>query len=224
MCVLCATLRFYAEMSEWFKEHDWKSCDAGTYPEVQILFSAPEYKRDSAILPNPFFVPIFSEKCEIPHFIPHFLHTKFATIFKKSERSDCTNSPIARVPPRQDGIGVCGSPLTRFYPLNTNQRGCVSFVWNRAAIPYSRRAYYRRPCDGACPFPGGSRHVSLPAVLSNRLRKAKHKLISLTFSGGLFLDVVLPLFQGRTAFARLDFSVAAFGLRHKSSTACTPSV
>ena len=30
-----------AEMSEWFKEHDWKSCDAGTYPEVQILFSAP---------------------------------------------------------------------------------------------------------------------------------------------------------------------------------------
>ena len=41
MRVLCATLRFYAEMSEWFKEHDWKSCDAGTYPEVQILFSAP---------------------------------------------------------------------------------------------------------------------------------------------------------------------------------------
>ena len=32
-------------MSEWFKEHDWKSCDAGTYPEVQILFSAPR-KRD----------------------------------------------------------------------------------------------------------------------------------------------------------------------------------
>ena len=31
-----------AEMSEWFKEHDWKSCDAGTYPEVQILFSAPK--------------------------------------------------------------------------------------------------------------------------------------------------------------------------------------
>ena len=30
-----------AEMSGWFKEHDWKSCDAGMYPEVQILFSAP---------------------------------------------------------------------------------------------------------------------------------------------------------------------------------------
>lgn len=36
-------------MSEWFKEHDWKSCDAGTYPEVQILFSAPENKRTLAI-------------------------------------------------------------------------------------------------------------------------------------------------------------------------------
>ena len=35
--------RLFAEMSEWFKEHDWKSCDAGTYPEVQILFSAPKH-------------------------------------------------------------------------------------------------------------------------------------------------------------------------------------
>ena len=30
-------------MSERFKEHDWKSCDAGMYPEVQILFSAPNW-------------------------------------------------------------------------------------------------------------------------------------------------------------------------------------
>ncbi len=28
-------------MSEWFKEHDWKSCDGDTRPEVRILFSAP---------------------------------------------------------------------------------------------------------------------------------------------------------------------------------------
>ena len=37
-----------AEMSEWFKEHDWKSCDAGMYPEVQILFSAPSKKHPFA--------------------------------------------------------------------------------------------------------------------------------------------------------------------------------
>lgn len=35
----------FAEMAEWLKAHDWKSCDAGMYPEVQILFSAPQ-KRD----------------------------------------------------------------------------------------------------------------------------------------------------------------------------------
>ena len=33
---------YYAEMAEWLKAHDWKSCDAGMYPEVQILFSAPK--------------------------------------------------------------------------------------------------------------------------------------------------------------------------------------
>ena len=46
---------YNAEMSEWFKEHDWKSCDAGTYPEVQILFSAPAFQRLSAILSKVFF-------------------------------------------------------------------------------------------------------------------------------------------------------------------------
>ncbi len=34
-------------MSEWLKEHDWKSCDGGTRPEVQILFSAP--KKDNTL-------------------------------------------------------------------------------------------------------------------------------------------------------------------------------
>ena len=29
-------------MSEWFKEHDWKSCVGGSSPQVQILFSAPK--------------------------------------------------------------------------------------------------------------------------------------------------------------------------------------
>lgn len=39
-------------MSERFKEHDWKSCDAGMYPEVQILFSAPkkEHPRGCSFL------------------------------------------------------------------------------------------------------------------------------------------------------------------------------
>ena len=32
-------------MAEWLKAHDWKSCDAGMYPEVQILFSAPTKKH-----------------------------------------------------------------------------------------------------------------------------------------------------------------------------------
>ena len=32
-------------MAERLKAHDWKSCDAGMYPEVQILFSAPRKKR-----------------------------------------------------------------------------------------------------------------------------------------------------------------------------------
>ena len=45
-----------AEMSEWFKEHDWKSCDAGTYPEVQILFSAPTKNTPSV---GCFFVVFF---------------------------------------------------------------------------------------------------------------------------------------------------------------------
>lgn len=33
-------------MSEWFKEHDWKSCDGDTRPEVRILFSAPKLARN----------------------------------------------------------------------------------------------------------------------------------------------------------------------------------
>ena len=43
-------------MSERFKEHDWKSCDAGMYPEVQILFSAPTKKDEISF--SSFFVCI----------------------------------------------------------------------------------------------------------------------------------------------------------------------
>ena len=39
-------------MAEWFKAHDWKSCDAGMYPEVQILFSAP--KKNGRFFDRPF--------------------------------------------------------------------------------------------------------------------------------------------------------------------------
>ena len=45
-----------AEMSEWFKEHDWKSCDAGMYPEVQILFSAPTKKAHLSTKANVLFL------------------------------------------------------------------------------------------------------------------------------------------------------------------------
>ena len=115
-----------------------------------------------------FFVPIFSKKCEIPHFIPHFLHTKFAPIFKKSERSDCTNSPIARVPPTTGRNRRLRFAPYALYPLNTNQRGCVSFVLNRKRFHTHAAPTYRRPCDGACPSTGGSRHASLPTILSFR--------------------------------------------------------
>ena len=53
-------------MSEWFKEHDWKSCDAGTYPEVQILFSAPEYKRTLAIFCQSLFCFLLLFICFYP--------------------------------------------------------------------------------------------------------------------------------------------------------------
>ena len=43
-------------MSEWFKEHDWKSCVGGSSPQVQILFSAPRKNRDAVC------VSIFSYK------------------------------------------------------------------------------------------------------------------------------------------------------------------
>ena len=33
-------------MAEWSNAHDSKSCDAGTYPRVQIPFSAPRKKTD----------------------------------------------------------------------------------------------------------------------------------------------------------------------------------
>ena len=46
--------RLCAEMSEWFKEHDWKSCVGGSSPQVQILFSAP-YKKE-VVLPLLFFL------------------------------------------------------------------------------------------------------------------------------------------------------------------------
>ena len=49
----------FAEMAEWFKAHDWKSCDAGMYPEVQILFSAPANKRLSGFFRKSFFAPFF---------------------------------------------------------------------------------------------------------------------------------------------------------------------
>ena len=52
----CKFSAFYAEMSEWFKEHDWKSCDAGTYPEVQILFSAP---TKNTLSQGVFFVELY---------------------------------------------------------------------------------------------------------------------------------------------------------------------
>ena len=32
-------------MAEWSNAHDSKSCDAGTYPRVQIPFSAPKPKN-----------------------------------------------------------------------------------------------------------------------------------------------------------------------------------
>ena len=53
-----------AEMSEWFKEHDWKSCDAGMYPEVQILFSAPtkEHTLRCVLFVLPLQSPLHQQK------------------------------------------------------------------------------------------------------------------------------------------------------------------
>ena len=47
----------YAEMSEWFKEHDWKSCVGGSSPQVQILFSAPTKKGNGSSVPFFCFIP-----------------------------------------------------------------------------------------------------------------------------------------------------------------------
>ena len=52
----------YAEMSEWLKEHDWKSCDGGTRPEVQILFSAPYIKRVVAFRYDLIFYPFLPNR------------------------------------------------------------------------------------------------------------------------------------------------------------------
>ena len=51
----------FAEMAEWLKAHDWKSCDAGMYPEVQILFSAPKKQGRFFSRPFSFFVPNLEE-------------------------------------------------------------------------------------------------------------------------------------------------------------------
>ena len=41
---MCYNVR-NGSVSEWFKEHDWKSCERATVPEVRIL-SLPPWKRN----------------------------------------------------------------------------------------------------------------------------------------------------------------------------------
>ena len=82
----------YAEMSEWFKEHDWKSCDAGTYPEVQILFSAPVFSRSVAIWLHFFSLLFRGKKSLVPPSRTPIFYVKTAF----SERSDCNLPPYGR--------------------------------------------------------------------------------------------------------------------------------
>ena len=84
----------FAEMAEWLKAHDWKSCDAGMYPEVQILFSAPRKtpKKRGFLLFSGHFRPFlhfcpslakvlfFTRFLHLPHFLPHFSPLKKALI------------------------------------------------------------------------------------------------------------------------------------------------
>ena len=52
-------------MSEWFKEHDWKSCVGGSSPQVQILFSAPNKKDTFFAYLFYFCVPNFEQDLRV---------------------------------------------------------------------------------------------------------------------------------------------------------------
>ncbi len=156
----------------------------------------------------------------LPNFstLTFFYHLKFRTFGRQLLADRARSHPIF------GGIGDCVSPLCKPFCLNCRcVRGCVSFVLNCKQFHTHAAPTSVRPCERVFSFPRGFRHASLPAILFIRSGKAKHKRISLTFSGAVF-GRGSAFVQGRTALARLDFSVAAFGLRHKSSTACTPSV
>ena len=59
-------------MSEWFKEHDWKSCDAGMYPEVQILFSAPNlWGMKNFSFPTGFLYGFLAFLLDLPYFLAY---------------------------------------------------------------------------------------------------------------------------------------------------------